>query len=305
MKRFFSLFLVVVLLLTVVPTFYVSAAKQPTFVISNNKGNVGDTVEITISTKNNPGIISMQVLVAYDGNALKLKKATEGKFSGVSYSAITRNPFIATWIKPLDPNNDTNGVFVTLEFEILDTAPNGKSEISLSYDPENVFEFNTSAKDNFKNVHFEVENGYVDITNPNPPKQPTDSSQTSEPVQNGVSSGEGNSGNQAAQSTQTQSSTESGKQEQDNTYEQMIEGLLNPSQNAQTESADKNSSTSVDSNAIITDGAIISEDNSDSADVDNADESNSKNDWLIWVVVAAIVVLGSAFTVVIIKSKKQ
>lgn len=308
MKRLLSLFLVAVLLLAVIPSFSVSAAKQPAFVVSTADGTVGDAVKITISTKNNPGIISMQLLVKYDDKALKLKKATEGKLKSIAYSPLTNNPFTITWIDPLSPNNKTNGVISTLEFEILDTAPNGKSEISLSYDPDNVFEYNTSAPDNFKNVDFAIENGYVDIDNPNPPKQQETSSQESVDTSSESTSSEVTS-NESASSKETsskvtssqkvnstaQSSSESGTQSQDNVYQQMIESLISSSNDSKTENG--NEASTLESEAIITDGAITGD--------TNVDEHESQNGWLLWVVIAAVVVLAGSFAVVIVKNKKS
>ena len=276
MKRFLSIFLSVILILTLVPTFQVFAAKTPAFVISNAKGEVGDKVKVTISTENNPGIISLQVCVNYDSTALKLVDHEQGEFKGVTFGPTTKNPFITTWIDPLKPNNDTNGVIATLEFEILDTAQNGKSEISLTYDPENVFEYNTSAKDNFKNVHFDVKKGHVDIENPDAPKEPVVSSQESDVVA-------------------------SVDEETDNVYQQIIEDLLNDPDNIKFESNDKNSDSDSDNENIITDGAI---NNNNTANNSNDDQS-STNGWLIWVVVAAIVVLGGAFVLVVIKGRKS
>ncbi len=284
MKKILSLLLSVILILTIVPAFQVAAANEPTFVVGNAKGEAGDTVKITISTKNNPGIIFLSLEIGYDSNALKLLNHTEGDFTGVTYGPKTKNPFIVTWGDPLKPNNDTDGVIATLEFEVLDTAPNGKSEVTITYDPDNVFESNELGKDGLKNVHFKAQNGYVDIKNPNP-KKPSSSQQSS-------------------------SVTASVDSETQDMYEQVIEDMLNDPDNIKIESDDKNSTTANNSE-IITDGAVNTDDNSTNDDVNNNnnDNKNNNNDdqptnsWLIWVVIAAIIVLGAAFVVVILKSK--
>ena len=66
MKKVLVLLLSVILLFACLPTVSVYAAKQPTFVVSNEKANAGDTVKITVSTKNNSGIISMKLHIKYD-----------------------------------------------------------------------------------------------------------------------------------------------------------------------------------------------------------------------------------------------
>ncbi len=269
MKKFLSLLLSIILILTIVPAFQASAADEPTFVVGNAKGEVGDTVKITISAKNNPGVIFLSLEIGYDSNALKLVNHTEGDFKGVSYGPKTKTPFIVTWTDPLKPDNDTNGVIATLEFEVLDTAPQGKSEITVKPRPDDVFNF---AMDD---VHFETENGYVDIKNPNPKKP---------------SSSQSNSSVTASVDSETQEM-----------YEQIIEDMLNDPDNIKVESNDKNSDTTNNSETIITDGAINADDN----DADNKNDTDEPtNGWLIWIVVAAILVLCAAFVVVILKSKK-
>ncbi|MBQ6885428.1 MAG: hypothetical protein IJN56_06805 [Clostridia bacterium] len=278
MKKFLSLLLSIILILTIVPAFQVAAANEPTFVVGNAKGEAGDTVKITISTKNNPGIIFLSLEIGYDSNALKLLNHTEGDFTGVTYGPKTKNPFIVTWGDPLKPDNNTNGVIATLEFEVLDTAPNGKSEITVTPRPDNVFNFDMD------DVHFKAQNGYVDIKNPNP-KKPSSSQQSS-------------------------SVTASVDSETQEMYEQVIEDMLNDPDNIKIESDDKNSTTANNSE-IITDGATNTNDNSTNDDVtnNNNDNKNNNNDnqptnsWLIWVVIAAMIVLGAAFAVVILKSK--
>lgn len=172
MKKILVILLALVLLIAPL-SITASAAKTPTFVISTGEGKAGDTVDITVSTKNNSGIISMKLLLKYDSRALKIEAVKGGAFSGVAFSPNESNPFIVNWINSINPNNKTNGTVATITFKILDTAPNGKSEITLDYDPENVFD------SNLNNVTFQKQNGYIDITNENAPVQNNNSSQDS------------------------------------------------------------------------------------------------------------------------------
>ena len=135
----------------------VSPSISPMFVVSSAIASTGETIKITISTKNNPGIIFLSLEIGYDDNALKLLNHTEGDFKGVTYGPKTKNPFIVTWGDPLKPDNNTNGVIATLEFEVLDTAPQGKSEITVTPRPDNVFNSDMDA------VHFDTKSGYVTI----------------------------------------------------------------------------------------------------------------------------------------------
>lgn len=259
MKKLLILFLSLILLVSAIPTVSVSAAKEPTFVVSKEKADAGDTVKVTISTKNNPGIISMKLLVKYDANALELTDAKDGKFNNVVFSDTKTTPFIVNWIDSIHPNNKTNGTVATLVFKVLDTAPEGKSEISVSYDPDDVFEM-TSSND-FVNVTFATQNGYVDITNSNATSNSSSKQETDEDT---VSSDD----------NQTSSNVP------DSTYSQILEQIYDSA------NKDNNSQNDVSDNS-------------------NTTGDNSSNGWIIWVVVAAVVVLGGAFAIVIIKSKKE
>lgn len=268
MKKIFVLFLTIFLVLSF--PFGVAAAKEPAFVVSSEKADAGDTVEITVSVKNNPGIISMKLLIEYDSTALQLVDAEKGKFGSIVFGSKDNIPFIANWIEPLKPNNKTNGTVTTLTFKVLETAPEGKSEISLSYNPDDVFEI-TNTND-FVNVEFDTQSGYVDITNSNADKNQVTSSQT-------------NSSSTESNTESQQNHTNNESDTQDTTGSQILEQFLNSSNEQQA------------SNETVENDSLGSE-----PDGDNID---SQNDWLIWVVIAAVVVLGSAFTVVIIKSKKK
>ncbi len=276
MEKILVLFLSIVLLFAALPTVSVSAAKEPAFVVSSEKATAGDTVKITVSTKNNPGIISMKLLIKYDSTALKLVEAEKGKFDSIVFGSKDANPFIANWIEPLKPNNKTNGIITTLTFEVLNTAPQGKSEISVSYNPDDVFEATKSNE--FINVDFATHSGYIDITNQNADKNQSTSSQNSSNVT--VSNDESQ-----------QNHTHNESDVHDTTGSQILEQFLNSSNVQVDKDTVENNISSTDA-----DNAVIDDD-------ENIDDT--QNDWLIWVVVAAVILLGGAFAIVIIKSKKE
>lgn len=136
MKKLLCFCAALALLVTAVPVF---AAGEAAFVVSEVAGNPGDTVQITISTENNPGIVGLQLSVQYDKNVLELKKATGGAFSGVAFGPINKVPFSLNWVDAVHPDNKTNGVIANLTFVIKDSAPTGKTAVSVSYKQENVF----------------------------------------------------------------------------------------------------------------------------------------------------------------------
>ena len=154
MKKLLCLCAVLALLVVAVP---VSAAGEATFAVSEVAGNPGDTVQITVSTENNPGIVGLLLDVQYDNTVLELKKAVGKDFSGVTFGPTYKVPFKLNWVDAIHPNNKTNGVIAVLTFAIKADAPVGKTPISVSYKPVNVINLE------WENVPFATRAGYVDV----------------------------------------------------------------------------------------------------------------------------------------------
>lgn len=154
MKKVLCVCLVMALIGTCIP---VAAAGTPAFVVSETVGNPGDTVTLTISTQNNPGIIGLRLFVAYDSAVLELKKAEKGDFEDVTVGPVAKNPFTTSWVDAINPDNTTNGVVVKLTFAVKANAPMGKSVVSVSYEEADVF--NTK----WENVAFSTVAGGVDV----------------------------------------------------------------------------------------------------------------------------------------------
>lgn len=254
----------------------VSAAKTPAFVVGTAKGEAGDTVKITVSTKNNSGIISMKLLIGYDSKALKIVDVKEGKFKSTAYSPENSNPFIVNWIDSIHPDNKTNGTVATITFKILDTATEGKSEISLTYDPEDVFDLD------FNNVTFDVQNGYVDITNKKSDSKPAESS-------NEVSDDE----------------TASADVDDTASHEHVHDNSNDETQSDGSDDTVTDTTTSAILEQIYDSANQDGVSDSATAGAATKDDAEKQNDWIVWVVIAAVVLLGGAFAVVIIKGKKE
>ncbi len=157
MKKIIVLFLTALIILTVLPINAVAASASPTFVVETVEGKVGDTVTVKINTKNNSGIVSLKLLVSYDADVLELANISEKDFAGVSFGPLAANPITVNWVDAIHPNNTTNGTVAELTFKILNTAPIEKTDIEITYDPEDVYD------QNFNNVTFGIENGGVNV----------------------------------------------------------------------------------------------------------------------------------------------
>ena len=162
MKKVISLILSVLLVIscTCSITLFANADESASFSIGNIESRAGSTVEIPIEINNNPGITSFRIVVEYDSVILKLtnisfKDASQGFNTGTSQ--IYDSPYsISGYNSGIDINN--NGQLAVLTFEINQYAEEGRYDITLSYDEDDVFNM---AGDN---VIFALNDGFVEVT---------------------------------------------------------------------------------------------------------------------------------------------
>jgi len=131
------------------------ADNGPSFVVDKVSAKGGETVDISIRVKNNPGITSIKLEVTYP-DVLTLKSVTPGSSLGSNFLASPegRYPLILNWYDGLQ---DITGdwIFATLRFAVDANAPEGTHSVDIHYDPNDVFNVNE------ENVTFAVENGGV------------------------------------------------------------------------------------------------------------------------------------------------
>lgn len=131
-----------------------------TFVVSEGNGSPGESVSVTISVKDNPGIVAAGLEVQYDRDRLELVKAEDKKLlADATFSkAVSDYPYILTWNDALASENTTqNGELVVLTFKIKDGAAPGKASVSVGYSPGNVFDVDLN------NVTFHTVAGSVTV----------------------------------------------------------------------------------------------------------------------------------------------
>ena len=129
----------------------------PAFVVDNVTAREGEEFTVAIRTQNNSGIVSFKLKVAYDADVLELVSAVGKDFANMSFSPLTNNPFILNWVDAINPDNTTDGVVALLTFRVKEGAAMGTSDITLSYDAEDVYDTD------FNNVSFRVVNGTVTV----------------------------------------------------------------------------------------------------------------------------------------------
>ena len=131
---------------------------SPIFVAENKTAKVGTTFTVEVSVNKNPGITSLKLMAGYDSNILELVSIEEKDFDGTTFGPLTKNPITMLWEDVLSPNNTSNGTVAVLTFKVKETATACDTAITLTYDPDDVYD------ENFDNVTFAVESGVVTVT---------------------------------------------------------------------------------------------------------------------------------------------
>ena len=136
---------------------FVLTESSPRFVVSNASALAGDTFTVEVYTKNNVGLVSLKLKLAYDANILELVSIEEKDFADVFFGPITKNPVTMLWEDVLSPNNMIDGTVAVLTFKVKEAATAGDTAITLTYDPDDVYD------ENFENVTFATEEGVITI----------------------------------------------------------------------------------------------------------------------------------------------
>lgn len=154
-----SLILVLMMIFTTLaPTAF--AAGGGVVEISTANGKAGEQVQVSISLKNNPGIIAATMEVSYDSSKLRLVNVRdEGLLKDSIFSdSYSRNPYYLSWNDALaTENNSAEGTIATLTFEIHPDAEAGKCEVILGLSDREIFD--TDLND----VPFTGKNGMITI----------------------------------------------------------------------------------------------------------------------------------------------
>ena len=155
-KRIIALLLAVVMLLGYVPVPATATEHtHPTFVVDTVTASAGETVDVTIRLENNPGITSIKLKVEY-ADGLTLVGVTGNPDLGRNFLVSPDGvyPVILNWYDGLaDVTGDW--VFATLQFTVADGADAGEYPVTISYNPNDVFDVNEDY------VSFEIANGAV------------------------------------------------------------------------------------------------------------------------------------------------
>ena len=132
---------------------------NPTIIVSSVTARAGETVDVTIALKNNPGITSMLINITFEDENIALTNMTYNTSIGgqnVPPQYMT-SPVKAYWT---DGFRDVTGdwTLVTLTFSVANTAAVGDYSINITYNPDDVY---NAAEDN---VNFDIINGIITVS---------------------------------------------------------------------------------------------------------------------------------------------
>lgn len=135
----------------------------PAILVENITASAGNTVTLTISLQDNPGIVSLALNVKFDETVMKLVKAEDtGMISGGEHKQMLTSPYRLNWANDtLTTNITENGCIAVLTFEISEEARKGAYPVSVEYDLENGDIYNSE----LEAVPFEVQNGVITVVN--------------------------------------------------------------------------------------------------------------------------------------------
>ena len=130
----------------------------PQLIISQVTANAGDTnVTVTITIKNNPGVIGASFKLTYDSTLTLTGSAKGEAWSSLTYTkpGVYASPCNFGW-DGVDIADTSNGIILTLTFDVASTA-SGTCNISVSYNNGDIFD------DDWNSVAFEVTQGAIII----------------------------------------------------------------------------------------------------------------------------------------------
>ena len=140
--RLFSLVLSLILMGGLLSPNARAAQGTGVIAVSDAEGAPGETVTVSVTIQDNPGIIAAAMEVVYDHTQLKLLQVEDANLlqEPTFGASVEQYPYYLSWNDALASDNHTDdGLLVTLTFAILEDAQPGTVEIALSGDVNDLF----------------------------------------------------------------------------------------------------------------------------------------------------------------------
>lgn len=138
--------------------FPVHANTRPTFSADKVIAEAGESVNVRINVKNNHGIASIKLKVEYDEASLVLNSVTYNENIGGEFMQPQKmtSPVTLNWYNGA-ADSEGDWVYATLRFKVSENANEGTYPITISYEPDNVYDITET------NINFAIENGSVTV----------------------------------------------------------------------------------------------------------------------------------------------
>ena len=161
-KKLLSVFLALLMLLTVFPTSIIaSAANATTVTVESVNAVPGSNVEVNINVKNNPGILAANFTVTYDEGLTLVDSKSGDAFSALSMTKPENynSPCKFGWDALEIADDDIkDGTILTLTFSVdKSVSANSKLNIKLSYQKGNIID------SDLNDIPVTIDNGSVTI----------------------------------------------------------------------------------------------------------------------------------------------
>ncbi len=160
MKKALSFLLTVLVLASSFTVSY--ATEQGVLTVNNNTAKAGDSVIVSVSITENPGIIAMKLSIHYDSSVMKLKSVSNGTVfsenAALFGNDLTAIPYSVLWEDSLSLKNITKtGKLLELKFEVLSGAKPGQYPVTVTYDTGSTFDCNLN------DVGFKISSGSITV----------------------------------------------------------------------------------------------------------------------------------------------
>lgn len=162
MKKIFSVLVAAAMLMTLC-AFGISAADEPTMTVSTVTAERGQTVTLDVVVSGNPGMNAAVLKPVYDETALELVSM---KFNMTDFNGQEQYGKNAVWASSSD--NTSNGTFLTLEFNVLEGASVGTTEVTLS-NVDGYLKDGAVSNSAAETVNYKVVAGGVNVFDPTAP----------------------------------------------------------------------------------------------------------------------------------------
>lgn len=162
MKKIFSVLVAAAMLMTLC-AFGISAADEPTMTVSTVTAERGQTVTLDVVVSGNPGMNAAILKPVYDETALELVSM---KFNMTDFNGQEQYGKNAVWAASSD--NTSNGTFLTLEFNVLEGASVGTTEVTLS-NVDGYLKDGAVSNSAAETVNYKVVAGGVNVFDPTAP----------------------------------------------------------------------------------------------------------------------------------------